>query len=69
LERVWLGEINGDLVGGELLVNLFDGINSVLDLVLIKRVDVDLDVFLSIKSNSSVLSSDSGRVDLLIMIN
>ena len=52
LERVGLGEMDGDLVGGQLVVDLGDGIDFVLNLFLVKGVNEDSNVLLSVKGHS-----------------
>lgn len=52
LERVWLREVDADLVGGQLVVDLGHSIELSLNLLLVEWVKEDLDVFLSIKSDS-----------------
>lgn len=64
LERVWLGELDGDLVGGELVVDLSHGVKLVLNLLLVEGVQEDLDVLLAVEGNSGSLASDGGWVNL-----
>jgi hypothetical protein len=52
LERVWLREVDADLVGGQLVVDLGHSIELSLNLLLVEWVKEDLDVLLSIKSDS-----------------
>jgi len=52
LERVGLGEMDGDLVGGQLVVDLGDGIDFVLNLFFVKGVNEDSNVLLSVKGHS-----------------
>lgn len=68
LEGVWLGETDFNFLGGELVVDLSHSINFVFNLLFIKGIEVNSDVFLSIECHSSCLSSDSGWVHLLCII-
>lgn len=52
LERVGLVEVDGDLVGGELVVDLSHSVDLVLNLLLVEGVQEDLDVLLAVKGNS-----------------
>ena len=52
LERVGLGEMDGDLVGGQLVVDLGDGIDFVLNLFFVKGINEDSNVLLSVKGHS-----------------
>lgn len=52
LERVGLGKVDGDLVGGQLVVDLGDGIDFVLNLFFVKGVNEDSNVLLSVKGHS-----------------
>ena len=52
LERVGLGEVDGDLVGGQLVVDLSHGVDLGLNLFLIKGVNEDSNVLLSVKGHS-----------------
>ena len=65
LERVGLREVEGDLVGGQLVVELSDRVHLVFNLLLVEWVDKDLDVLLAVKSHSCGLSSYCGWVALL----
>ena len=56
----WLGETEGDFVGGELMVAVGDGCGSVLHDFLIEWVEVDLGVSSSVKGDSGGLTSDVG---------
>lgn len=38
LERVWLGEVDADLVSGDLVVDLSDSVDLVLNLLLVEGV-------------------------------
>lgn len=69
LEGVWLGEVNADFVGGQLVIDLSHGVELALNLLSVEGIKEDLHVFLSIKSHSGVLSSDSCREALLLNIN
>jgi hypothetical protein len=68
LERVRLGEMERDLVGGKSVVDLAHGVKLALNLLSVEGVEVDLDVLLSIKGNSGGLAGDCGRVALLLNI-
>lgn len=52
LEGVRLGEMESDLVGGELVVDLAHGVELALNLLSIKGIEIDLDVLLAIKGHS-----------------
>jgi hypothetical protein len=52
LEGVWLREVDADLVGGDLVVDLGHSIDLVFNLLLVKGVKVELDVLLAIEANS-----------------
>lgn len=69
LERVWLREMDGDLVGGQLVVDLSHSVDLAFNLLLIKWVEEDSDVLLAIKGNSGWFSSDCSWVALLLNIN
>lgn len=58
LERVGSGEVEGDLVGGELVVDGGDGVQLALDLFLVQGVKVDLDVLLAIEGHAGALAGD-----------
>ena len=60
LELVWLREPKGDLVSGQLMVAVHDGIDFALHGVLVQWVQLYLLVFLSVKRNSGGLCSDVG---------
>jgi hypothetical protein len=64
LEGVRSGEVDGDLVGGDLAVDLGHGLDLGLNLFLIKGVQEHLHVLLSIKGYSGCLSSDGCRIAL-----
>jgi hypothetical protein len=70
LERVGLGEVEGDLVGGDLVVDLSHGVDLVLNLLFVEGVQEDFDVLLAIEGDSGALASDGSWVSLLnIIIN
>jgi len=73
LERVWLWEVDADLVGGDLVINLSHSIELVLNLLSVEGVKEESDVLLSVKCNSGWFSSDGCWVNLfninLIIIN
>lgn len=56
----WLGETESDLVGGELVVAVSDGVNSVFNDFLIKWVEEHLLVSSAIDGHSLGSSSDVG---------
>jgi hypothetical protein len=58
LEVGGLGEAEGDLVGGESVVTVGDGINSALHDLLVKGVEVDLLVSLAVGGHSLGSSAD-----------
>lgn len=52
LERVRLGEVDANLVGGDLVIDLSHSVELVLNLLFIEGIKVDLDMFLTVKGNS-----------------
>lgn len=64
LEGVGLGEVEGDLVGGDLVVDLSHGVKLVLNLLLVEGIDEDLSVLLSIEGHSGGLASDGSGIYL-----
>jgi hypothetical protein len=52
LEGVGLREVEGDLVGGHLVVDLSHGVKLVFDLLSVKGVKENLNVLLAIEGNS-----------------
>ena len=64
LEGVGSGEVDGDLVGGDLVVDLGHGLNLGLNLFLVEGVKEYLNVLLTVKGNSGGLASDGGGVAL-----
>lgn len=52
LEGVGLGEVDGDLVGGELVVDLGHGVELVLNLLLVEGVQEELRVLLAVEGHS-----------------
>lgn len=60
--------MEGDLVGGDLVVDLGHGVELVLNLLLVEGVKEDLHVLLAVKGNSGAFASDGCRVDLLNII-
>jgi hypothetical protein len=64
LEGVGSGEVDGDLVGGDLVVDLRHGLNLGLNLFLVEGVKEHLNVLLTVKSDSGSLASDGGGVAL-----
>ena len=65
LEGVGLGEADGDLVGGDLAVDLGHGLDLGLNLFLVEGVEEDLNVLLAIEGNSGWFACDGGGEDLL----
>ena len=61
LESVWLRETKSNLVSGQLMVAVHDGINLVLHSILVQWVEHNLLVFLSVKGNSGGFSGDMRR--------
>jgi len=59
-----LGEAEGDLVGGDLVVAVNDGIDLVLNDLLVQGVEENLLVLLSVEGNSGGSSGDVGGEDL-----
>ncbi len=68
LEGVGLREVEGDLVGGDFVVDLSHSVELVLNLLLVEWVKEDLHVLLAIKGNSGASASDGCGVDLLNII-
>lgn len=64
LEGVGLREVDADLVGGDLVVDLGHGVNLVLNLLLVEGVKEELHVLLAVEGNSSASSSDGCGVYL-----
>jgi hypothetical protein len=58
LEVVWLGETESDLMGGELVIAVHNGINLVLHGVFVEWLKLSLLVFLTVKGNSDGFTSD-----------
>ena len=69
LEGVGSGEVDGDLVGGDLVVDLGHGLNLGLNLFLVEGVKEDLNVLLTVKGDSGGLASDGGGVALFNILN
>jgi hypothetical protein len=69
LERVGLGEVEADLVGGDLVVDLGHGVKLVLNLLSVEGIEGDLNVLLAVESHSGALSCNGCRVDLLNIIS
>ena len=65
LEGVGSGEVDGDLVGGDLVVDLRHSLNLGLNLFLVEGVEEDLNVLLAIEGNSGWFACDGGGEDLL----
>ena len=64
LELVWLRESKGDLVGGQLVVAMHDGVKLVLHGIFVKWVKLNLLVLLTVKGNSDGFGSDVRWEDL-----
>lgn len=64
LVKSWLGVSKGDLVSGELVIAVHNGIKLVVHNLLIEWVKEDLGVLLAIHGNSGGFSSDVRWVDL-----
>ena len=58
MEAVWLGETESDLVGGELVIAVHNGIKLVLHGVFVEWVKLNLLVFLTVKGNSDGFTGD-----------
>lgn len=58
LELVWLRESKSNLVGGELVVAVHDGVKLVLHGIFVEWVKLNLLVLLTVKGNSDGFSSD-----------
>ena len=65
MEGVRLGEVDGDLVGGELVIDLGHSVDFAFNLFSVEGVEVNLDVFLSIEGDSGALASDRSGVALI----
>jgi hypothetical protein len=52
LEGVWLREVDGDLVGGDSVIDLSHSINLVFNLLSVEGVKEDLNMLLAIEGNS-----------------
>jgi hypothetical protein len=66
LVNIRFGEVEGDLVGGKLLVGVLEGGGFVLHHFLIKGVEVDSLVVSSIKSASNATSDNGGGSDDIV---
>lgn len=66
LEVSWLGEADGNLLGGELVIAVDNGVDLGLHLNLVKWVQIDLLVLLAIKGDSGSSSSDAGWEDDIV---
>ena len=69
LEGVGSGEVDGDFVGGDLVVDLGHGLNLGLNLFLVEGVKEYLNVLLTVKGNSGGLASDGGGIALFNILN
>ena len=64
LVKSWLGVSKSNLVGGELVIAVHDGVELVVHNLLVEWVKEDLGVLLAIHGNSGGFSSDVRWVDL-----
>lgn len=64
LEGVGLGEVEADLVGGDLVIDLSHGIEFAFNLLSVEWVKVELDVLLAIEGNSGSLANNGSWVAL-----
>lgn len=64
LEGVGLGEVEADLVGGDLVIDLSHGIEFAFNLLSVEGVKVELDVLLAIEGNSGSLANNGSWVAL-----
>ena len=64
LELVWLRESKGNLVGGQLVVAMHDGVKFVLHGIFVKWVKLNFLVLLTVKGNSDGFGSDVRWEDL-----
>ena len=64
LELVWLRESEGNLVGGQLVVAVHDGVKLVLHGIFVKWVKLNFLVLLTVKGNSDGFGSDVRWEDL-----
>ena len=58
MEGVGASEVEGDLVGGQLVVDVADGVKLALDLFLVQGVEEDLNVSLSVEGHAGRLPND-----------
>ena len=65
LVKSWLGVSKSNLVGGELVVAVHNGVKLVVHGVLVQWVEVDLGVLLTVHGNSGGFSSDVGWENLI----
>lgn len=64
LEVSWLGEADGNLLGGELVIAVDNSVYLALHGGLVKWVQVDFLVLLTVKGDSGSSTSDAGWEDL-----
>lgn len=69
LEGVGSGEVDGDLVSGDLVVDLRHGLDLGLNLFLVEGVQEHLDVLLAVEGHSGGLASDGCGVALFNILN
>ena len=68
LEDGWLGETKGDLMGGQLLVDMGDGVNLALHEGLVQWVEEHLLLSLTIEAHSKGFAGDVGWEALYLQI-
>jgi len=66
LEVSWLGEADGNLLGGELVIAVDNSVYLALHLGLVKWVQVDFLVLLTVDGDSGSSSSDAGWEDNIV---
>jgi len=66
LEVSWLGEADGNLLGGELVIAVDNSVYLALHLGLVKWVQVDFLVLLTVEGDSGSSSSDAGWEDDIV---
>jgi hypothetical protein len=64
LVKSWLGESKGNLVSGQLVVAVLDGIDLAVHHLLVQWVQKDLGVLSALHGHSGGFSSDVGWEDL-----
>jgi len=66
LEVSWLGEADGNLLGGELVIAVDNSVDLALHLNLVKWVQEDFLVLLTVKGDSGSSSGDAGWEDNIV---